>query len=67
MKYAVCVKKEHQGRLCSSGRIWVGDCDSHPHSYDYVTLKNRFEFESKGEAQKYVEHPWEHVVEVSND
>jgi hypothetical protein len=67
MKYAVCVKKEHQGRLCNNGMIWVGDCDAHPHSYDYVGLKNRFEFEIKEEAQKFVEHPWEHVVEVAND
>lgn len=66
MKYAVRVKKEHQSRLCTDGKIWVGDCDAHPHSYDYVGLKNRFEFETKGEAQKFVEHPWEHVVVVSN-
>jgi len=67
IKYAVCVKKSLQDRLCSGVRIWVGDCDSHPHSYDYVTKKNRFEFKTKEEAQKFVEHPWEHVVEVSND
>ena len=67
MIYAVCVKKSLRERLCADGKIWVDDCDSHPHSYDYVDKKNRFEFEIKEEAQKFVEHPWEHVVEVSND
>lgn len=64
MKYAICVKKSLKDRLCSDGKIWVGDCDSHSHSYDYVGQQNRFEFLTKREAQKFAKHPWEHVVEI---
>jgi hypothetical protein len=62
MKYAVCVKKNLQERLCSGGRIWVGwNAD------DYVTKGERITTTDKAKAQELVKNFWEHVVEVSND
>lgn len=62
MKYAVCVKKNLQERLCSGGRIWVGwNAD------DYVTKDERVTTTDKTRAQEFVKHFWEHVVEVSDD
>jgi len=61
MKYAVCVKKSLQDRLCSGGRIWVGWGD------DYVQKHERVTTEDKSKAKLLVKHFWEHVVEVSND
>lgn len=62
MRYAVCVKKNLQERLCSGGRIWVGwNAD------DYVTKNERATTADKARAQELVKHFWEHVVEVSGD
>lgn len=62
MIYAVCVKKNLQGRLCSGGRIWVG-----LGSEDYVTKDHRATTTDKAKAQELADNFWEHVVEVSND